>query len=135
MPPSQNLQEGFEVKNASRIILTAVSGLAFAAATWIASPDLVKAQSTANQQGAQSQSVSGKIASVDKDSFTLNVTSSQTKASQTATQQEPAPAKTMTFLIDKNTAVDGTLKVDSNAEVTYRQDNGANVAISVRVTS
>ena len=43
-------------------------------------------------------------------------------------------AKTMTFLIDKNTTVEGTLKVDSNAAVTYREDNGSNIAISVSVT-
>jgi hypothetical protein len=30
--------------------------------------------------------------------------------------------------------VDGTLKVDSNAEVIYRQNSGANVAVSVSVT-
>jgi hypothetical protein len=121
------------VKNASRIIVTAVAGAALAAATWVASPDLSKAQPATNQQGsAQTQSVSGRIASVDKDSFTLNVTSP--KASGQTASQQPATAKTtMTFLIDKNTTVDGTLKVDSNAEVTYRQDNGANVAISVRV--
>jgi hypothetical protein len=40
----------------------------------------------------------------------------------------------MTFLIDKNTAVEGSLKVNANADVTYREESGNNVAISVRVT-
>jgi hypothetical protein len=40
----------------------------------------------------------------------------------------------MAFTIDKNTTVDGKLKVGSSADVTYRSDNGANVAISVHVT-
>jgi hypothetical protein len=41
----------------------------------------------------------------------------------------------MTFHIDNNTTVEGKLKVDANADVTYREDHGSNVAISVRVTS
>ena len=40
----------------------------------------------------------------------------------------------MAFTIDKNTTVDGKLKVGSSADVTYRQDNGTNIAISVHVT-
>jgi hypothetical protein len=39
----------------------------------------------------------------------------------------------MSFVTDKNTTVEGKLKVGSAADVTYRQDNGANVAISVHV--
>jgi hypothetical protein len=39
----------------------------------------------------------------------------------------------MSFTIDQNTTVEGKLKVGANADVTYRQDNGANVAISVHV--
>jgi hypothetical protein len=40
----------------------------------------------------------------------------------------------MTFVIDKNTTIEGKLKVNANAEVTYREDGGNNVAISVHVT-
>jgi len=40
----------------------------------------------------------------------------------------------MTFMIDKNTTLEGKLKVNANAEVTYREDNGKNIAISVKVT-
>jgi hypothetical protein len=40
----------------------------------------------------------------------------------------------MTFLIDKNTTVEGNLKVNANADVTYREESGSNVAISVRIT-
>ena len=42
--------------------------------------------------------------------------------------------KTMTFTIDKNTTVDGKLKVGANADVTYRQEGGNNIAISVHVS-
>ena len=123
------------MKHARRIVLTAVSSLALIATAWAGPQDTPQARpdATKQQDAAQPQSVSGKIASVEKDSFTLNVTSSQTSGSGQQFSHQPGTAKTMTFLIDKNTTVDGTLKVDSNAEVTYRQDNGANVAISVRV--
>jgi hypothetical protein len=40
----------------------------------------------------------------------------------------------MTFQIDKNTTVDGKLKVGANADVTYREESGNLVAISVRVS-
>ena len=40
----------------------------------------------------------------------------------------------MSFMIDQNTTIEGKLKVGSSADVTYRQANGNNVAVSVRVT-
>jgi len=40
----------------------------------------------------------------------------------------------MVFQLDKNTTIEGSLKVGANADVTYRQEKGANIAISVRVT-
>jgi len=86
------------------------------------------------QDSTQTQSVSGKIASVSSTSFTLTVGPRMLDQSQTSPSQETA-AKTMTFLVDKNTTVDGKLKVGATADVTYRQDGGNNVAISVRVGS
>jgi len=82
------------------------------------------------QSTAQAQSVSGKIASVSDSSFTLTVASSTARQME-ATSTTP---KTMTFQIDKNTTVEGKLKVNSTADVTYREDGGNNIAISVRVT-
>jgi Cu/Ag efflux protein CusF len=90
-------------------------------------------RNAAQDQTKQLQSVSGKIASVDKNSFTLSVAAAHTASAGNDVQDQPA--KTMTFMIDQNTTVDGKLKVGSNAEVTYRQDSGNNVAVSVRVTS
>ena len=83
------------------------------------------------QAAAPSQSVSGKIAAVDKTSFTLTVGAGSTN--RELQQQEAAP-KSMNFQIDKNTTIDGKLKVGASADVTYRDDNGQNIAISVRVT-
>src|SRR5438309_2322571 len=83
------------------------------------------------QAAAPSQSVSGKIAAVDKTSFTLTVGAGSTN--RELQQQEAAP-RSMNFQIDKNTTIDGKLKVGASADVTYRDDNGQNIAISVRVT-
>jgi hypothetical protein len=82
---------------------------------------------------AQEQSVSGKIASVEKNSFTLTV-AGQAQSSQQL-EQAPSTPKTMSFKIDKSTTIDGSLKVGANADVTYRQEKGENIAISVRVTA
>jgi hypothetical protein len=85
------------------------------------------------QAAAQTQSVSGKIASVEKSSFTLTLSTASTSNVSQDPQQPPSSAKSMSFTIDQNTTVEGKLKVGANADVTYRQDNGANVAISVHV--
>jgi hypothetical protein len=123
------------MKNFRRTVFTAVSSLALAAAVCAipqqapsANPD-----STRQQSDAQAQSASGKITAFDKTSVTINVTSPSTGPGQHFAQQMPA-AKNMTFQIDKNTTVEGKLKVDSNADVTYRQSGGTNVAISIHVT-
>ncbi len=112
-----------------RIAFSALASLALAAATF-AVPATPKNAPAAQEQQAQTQSVSGKIASVDKSSFTLTVGS----AASPGQQMSQTTPKTMTFMIDKNTTVDGKLQVGANADVTYRQDGGNNVAVSVRVS-
>jgi hypothetical protein len=122
--------------NVRRSVFAGVSSLLLVASVWAvpkAGPN-ARHDATEHQISAQPQSVSGKITAVETNSFTLNVTPSQTsKPGQSLMAQSNAP-KTMTFQIDGNTAVEGKLKVDSKAEVTYRVDNGSNVAISVHVT-
>lgn len=83
------------------------------------------------QTPAAPQTVSGKIASVTKDSFTLTVAPNKTAGHQFA---QADAAQTMTFQIDKNTTIEGKLKVNASAEVTYRVENANNIAISVHVT-
>ena len=119
------------MKNALRFGFSTLAGTVLVAGA-LAIPPANTHQSTppAQQTTPQTQSVSGKIASVDQNSFTLTVGSGST----VATDQSAAAASTMSFSIDKNTTVDGKLKVGSSADVTYRTDNGANVAISVHVT-
>jgi hypothetical protein len=82
------------------------------------------------QTASQTQSVTGKITAVEKNSFTLSVGSSVNEAAGHQTND-----KTMTFAIDKNTTIDGKLQVGSTADVTYREANGKYIAVSVRVAS
>jgi len=125
------------MKNACRVFLPTLACLTLIAPVWglppVATQGAVLADFSNNQTASQEQSVSGKITSVEKNSFTLTVGQSKTSSEIHNLQQDPAGPKTMTFLIDKNTAIEGSLKVDANADVTYRQEKGANVAISVRV--
>src|SRR5277367_1080573 len=118
------------MKNTSRFLFSTLAGTVHVAGA-LAVPPANTHQSTppAQQTTPQTQSVSGKIASVDQNSFTLTVGSGST----VSTDQSSA-ASSMSFTIDKNTTVDGKLKVGSAADVTYRTDNGSNVAISVHVT-
>jgi hypothetical protein len=136
LPPTS--QEDSLMKNARQIVVSALASLILVAAVWAwPSPTInhsTHPSATGERASAQPQSVSGKIASVAKDSFTLNLTPSQTAAPGKQFQQEPSSPKTMTFLIDKNTTVEGNLKVNANADVTYREEGGSNVAISVRIT-
>jgi hypothetical protein len=128
-------EEALMIKIEARIVCSAVASLFLTAAVWA----LPRAHSTAptnpaNQEAApQTKSVTGKIASVAKNSFTLTVGSSASSLGQQL-QQQTAP-KTMNFLIDKNTTIEGKLQVGATADVTYREDNGNNIAISVRVGS
>lgn len=124
------------MKKEVRIGVSALASLVLAAAIWALPPaasDSNAAKSTASQAAAQSQSVSGKIASVEKTSFTLTVASDR-MSSQSPERQRENPAKTMAFQVDKNTTIDGKLQVGANADVSYREEGGNNIAISVRVT-
>jgi len=126
------------MKNVKQIVVSTLASLILVAAVWAwPSPTInhsTDPSATDEQASAQPQSVSGKITSVAKDSFTLNLSPSQTATPGKQFQQEPNSPKTMTFLIDKNTTVEGNLKVNANADVTYREESGSNLAISVRIS-
>jgi len=123
------------MKNASRV---AISLLAFALFVSTGGILPMSAQEKGSMQKGQdpaaTQTVSGKIASVDKASFTLNVTSGGAANQSKQFTNEAGGPKSMTFQVDKNTTIDGQLKVGANADVTYRQDQGSNIAISVHVS-
>jgi hypothetical protein len=122
------------MKRAWRMVVTVGASSILAAAAWALPPKIAALASMTQQQDAmQLQSVSGKIQSVQTNSFTLQTAETAPPQGQRLVGAQSEPA-TMTFLVDKNTTIDGKLKVGSNADVTYRQDNGNNVAVSVTVT-
>jgi hypothetical protein len=127
------------MKNVYRVFLPTMACLTLIAPVWSLPRSTTYTATVvglSNERNApQQQSVSGKIASVEKSSFTLTVGQSQTPSERQNLRLDPASPKTMTFQLDKNTTVEGTLKVGANADVTYREENGANVAISVHVAS
>jgi len=120
------------MKKELKLILSAMTSLIIVAAV-CALPPAIPHTTTTHAQTAAAQSVSGKIAEVQKTSFTLNIGPSHTMPSTDQELQEPTQ-RTMTFQIDKNTTVDGKLQVGASAEVTYRDEGGKWVAISVRVS-
>lgn len=121
--------------NPRRIVFATLASLMLVAALWAMPPATSNAQSTATAQQtpAAPLSVSGKITSVRKDSFTLAVGGGQISGRRQFSQA--SETKSMTFMIDKNTTIEGKLRVNANAEVTYREESGKNIAISVRVAS
>jgi hypothetical protein len=133
----QNSKEASKMKNVCRVFLPTLACLTLIAPAWALPPAATHSTSvlalSSGPNTPQEQSVSGKIASVDKSSFTLTVGQSRTSSERQDLQQDPAGPKTMAFQIDKNTTIEGSLKVGANADVTYRQEKGANVAISVHV--
>ena len=114
-----------------RFCLTALCSIGLAAAV-TAVPNRHQSPPPPGQSSAQTQSVSGKIASVERSSFTLTVAGSASQKMDLVQTPSAAP-RTMTFQIDKNTTVEGKLKVNATADVTYREENGSNIAVSVRV--
>ena len=124
------------MKKETRVGVSVLVGLALAIVLWTLAPatgNVHAAVTTMSAQDAQTpaaapQSVSGKIASVEKSSFTLTV------AEKSSVSESSGGPKTMSFQVDQNTTIDGKLKVGANADVTYRQEGGNNIAISVRVS-
>jgi hypothetical protein len=121
------------MKKELKLIWAGMASLILVAAVCAIPPTLPHSTVTLEQTAAPTQSVSGKIADVQKTSFTLSIGPSHTMSNLGQNMQEAMP-KSMTFQIDKNTTVDGKLQVGANADVTYREDGGKYVAISVRVS-
>lgn len=123
------------MKKELKLIWSAMASLILVAAVCAIPPTPSHSTAAIEQTPAPTptQSVSGKIAEVQKTSFTLNIVPSHTMSNPGQQAPEPSP-KSMTFQIDKNTTVDGKLQVGANADVTYREDAGKYVAISVRVS-
>lgn len=121
------------MKKELKLILSAMTSLIIIAVVSALPANHPSTTPTHAQTAAAAQSVSGKIAEVQKTSFTLSIGPSHTVSSVSQESQAPTQ-KSMTFQIDKNTTVDGKLKVGASADVTYRDDGGNLVAINVRVS-
>lgn len=89
----------------------------FTVASW-ATPDR-PVPATVPAPGNSSQS--GKIASIGDAAFSLEITKGQER-------------KTMEFLVDGDTKVEGKLQVGSQATVEYRSIDGSNIAVHVVVS-
>ena len=114
---------------ARTVFLAAVVGLVSLALLVSVTPVIATSHTTHAQEASQAKSITGKIRSVEKNSFTLSV---GTAINNEGTGQQ-TNEKTMTFAIDRNTTIEGKLQVGGTADVTYRESNGSYVAISVHV--
>jgi len=129
------------VKNEIRLISAGALGLFLVAAVWAIPPAAHNFNSTsaavtlqAVPQAPLTKSASGTISKIDDTSFTIAIPPSSSINSSGPSAQEDTP-KSMTFLVDKNTVIDGKLVVGGNADVTYHDDaSGNHVAVGVRVT-
>ena len=121
------------MKKELKIMWAAMASLILVAVVCALPPTLPHSTATYEQTATPTQSVSGQIAEVQKTSFTLSIGPSHTMSNVGQLVQETSQ-RSMTFQIDKNTTVDGKLQVGANADVTYREDGGKFVAISVRVS-
>jgi Cu/Ag efflux protein CusF len=127
------------MNNKTRIFLAATFSAVLIAAAFAVPPAThasigavaIQQGAAPSQTAAQTQSASGTISAVDKASFTITLPPKGLAASVSLVQDTP---KTMTFVIDKNTTIEGKLAVGANADVTFRDDNGQHIAIGVRVT-
>jgi hypothetical protein len=121
------------MKNIHRIGLSLITGSLITVGAW-ALPVTAPVSSRAEMPGqsVQLQSASGQIANVSRNSFTLTTTGNATQGEAFA--QVDNTSKTMLFVIDDNTTVDGKLTIGANADVVYRDDNGNHMAVSVTVS-
>lgn len=83
------------------------------------------------RQTATVQSASGQITAVQGNTFTLQISS--TKNDIASSQSGPSDQKALTFTIDQDTDVDGKIAIGAQASVTYREQDGNNIAVSIRI--
>ena len=122
------------MKSIGRIALAAVAGSAITLGAWAFPPTAARATASAAAQAQVSlESMSGTVASVQNDSFTLTTSASGPRGVQHFFAERPPGNDD---LHDRRQHCGGWQASRSarNASVIYRQDNGNNVAVSVSVT-
>jgi hypothetical protein len=80
-------------------------------------------------QTAKVESASGRITSVQGNTFTLEVSTQSGPANGRSKGNE----KALTFTLDQDTDVYGKIAVGAEANVTYREQDGNNIAVSVHI--
>lgn len=85
----------------------------------------------ANAQTASVQSASGRITAVQGNTFTLQTAADKSKSSTGVPAEVGHEA--LIFTIDQGTSVDGKIAIGADANVTYREQDGNNIAVSVRI--
>lgn len=126
------------MKKQARLVLAGVTSLIFVVAVWAVPPAAHNSNSLSaaaiEQTVPQTKSTSGTISAVEKTSFTITLVPTNRMNATDPVARQDAP-NTMTFVVDKNTTIEGKLQVGSNADVTYRDDSSGNhVAIGVHVS-
>jgi hypothetical protein len=131
----REVAQGEEVRSMRRLfsVVLLVVALLFSITVSSLEASPMKAEAKhAIVQTPEVQAVSGRIVAVRANMFTLAVRDNPPQGLHF--QQQPVESP-MTFIIDENTTVEGTLQLNADAEVIYRQQDGNNVAVSVRVTN
>lgn len=77
-------------------------------------------------QTTEVTSAAGRITAVQGNTFTLD-------PSKRDTSSHDRSEKTLTLTVDQDTDVHGKIAVGAEANVTYRREDGNNVAVSVRI--
>jgi hypothetical protein len=80
------------------------------------------------RQTANVQSASGRITVVQGNTFTLQVSTNHKNS-----QGKDNGQNTLTFTIGQDTDVSGKIAIGADANVTYRQQDGNNIAVSVHI--
>src|SRR5258708_28443194 len=134
---AEKSEEGSKMKNVGRALFSTLGSVALATAVWALLPTTAHSAATpglsSSQTASPEQSVSGKISSVEKASFTLTVGQSHTSTESRDLQQDPASPKTMSFMPDTTTTIEGNLKVVATAHLTHRHQKCSHVAITCRL--
>src|SRR5215469_5405104 len=94
---------------------------------------VIAAQSSAAagySQATQVESALGRITSVQGNTFTLDVSKQPKSANGGSTAKSN---NVLTLTLDQDTDVHGKIVIGADANVTYREEDGNNIAISVRI--
>jgi hypothetical protein len=114
-----------------KISVCFLSGLLLTGATLAMPPRAIATQPRQNRapdsETAQIKSVSGRITSIQGNTFTLE----PQPRGETSNNQKSR----ITFTLDQATTVDGKLNIGADADVTFREQAGNKIAVSIRVTA